>query len=207
MTTAAAMTYTSLVDDIITYAERSDEPFISQVPRFIMMAENRLSSEFKPLGYQRVVTGSLASNTMLKPARWRRTKSFSILNGVSRLYLFERSYEYCRTYWPDETVLEVPRYYGDYDYEHFFIAPTPSDNFDFELSYYERPEPLSSANETNWTTQYAPQLLLYATMLEAMPFLKMSERIPEFQALLDRAMMAIAKEDDSRVTDASAQRS
>lgn len=204
--TAAAMTYTLLVEDITVYAERDDDPFLAQIPRFIMMAENRLSSEIKALGFQRVVTGSIASSTLAKPSRWRRTKSFSILTGNTRSYLFERSYEYCRSYWPDATQTAVPKYYADYDYEHFFIAPTPAASTDFELVYWERPEPLSSDNQTNWTTQYAPQLLLYASLLEAMPFLKTSERIPEFQGLYDRAMQTIMKEDAERVVDASEQR-
>ena len=204
--TAAAMTYSSLVSDVSTYAERDDSPFIDQIPRFVMMAENRLSAEVKPLGFLRVISGTLSGNTLIKPERWRRTKSFSILVGGERQYIYERGYEYCRSYAPDATATGVPTYYADYDYENYFIAPTPDDDYAFELAYWERPTPLSDANQTNWTTRYAPQLLLYGTLLEAMPFLKTSERIPEFQQFFDRALMAIVKEDDGRTTDNAAQR-
>lgn len=196
-------TYASLKSDIATYAERNDAPFITQIPNFILLAENRLASEVKTLGFQRVVSGVLNSNTLVKPARWRRTRSFSILSGGERVYLFERSYEYCRTYAPDASANGVPRYYADYDYEHYFIAPTPDQNYAFELNYYELPEPLSDANQSNWTTRYAPQLLLYASLLEAQPFLKMPERIAEFQGLYDRALQAVMKEDVDRIRDAS----
>lgn len=201
--TAAAMTYTSLVADITNYAERSDATFTDQIPRFVMMAENRLASEAKPLGFVRVATGTINSATMAKPARWRKTKSFSILVSSERRFLFDRGYEYCRSYWPTAATTGVPRFYADYDYEHFFIVPTPATTYDFELSYYERPEPLSTENETNWTTQYAPQLLLYASLLEAMPFLKTSERTAEFQGLYDRALAAINGEDQSRAEDSA----
>lgn len=202
-----ALTYDSLVSDIETYAERSDEPFLSQIPRFIMLAENRLSSEAKPLGFLRVVNGTLNSTTLAKPDRWRRTKSFSILDGNERKYLLSREYEYCRIFWPIISATSVPRFYADYDYEHFFIVPTPATGYDFELAYYERPQPLSDANQTNWTTQYAPQLLFYACMIEAMPFLKTSERIAEFQGLYDRALSAINGEDAQRVDDNASKRS
>lgn len=197
-----AMTYTSLKSDISQYAERNDTPFTTQIPNFIALAENRLAIEVKPLGFLRVVTGTLNSNTMAKPARWRRTNSFSVVVNGERRYLFERSYEYCRTYAPDATP-GVPRYYANYDYEHFYIAPTPDMGYNFELAYYERPTPLSDEQQTSWTTQYAPQLLLYASLLEAQPFLKMPERIAEFQALYDRALQALMKEDQERVLDAS----
>lgn len=202
----AAMTYDSLLQDVQTYCERTDTPFVDQLPRFVMLAENRLASESKPLGFLRVVTGNLSGNTMVKPERWRKTKSFSIIIGAERKYLFERGYEFCRSYAPDQSKLGTPMYYADYDYEHFFIAPSPDQEYYFELQYYERPQPLSSVNQTNWTTQYAPQLLLYATLMEAMPFLKTSERIPEFQALYDRAMSFITQENTERMVDNSAVR-
>lgn len=197
----AAMTYDSLVQDLIDYCERSDTPFLNQIDRFIMMCENRIASESKPLGFLRTVSGTLDGNILAKPIRWRQTRNFSLIVGAERMYLYKREYEYLRTYWPDPSLVDVPYFYSDYDYEHFFIAPSPDLDYQFEIQYYERPEPLSSVNQTNWTTQYAPQLLLYGTLIEAMPFLKTSERIPEFQALYDRALSAIANEDKMRAVE------
>lgn len=203
----SAMTYDSLVEDIKTYCERDDAPFINQIPRFILLAENRIASENKPLGFVRTVTGTLSGNTLVKPVRWRKTKNFSLLVGADRRHLYNRGYEYCRSYWPDPAKVDVPYYYADYDYEHFFICPTPDLQYSFEMQYYELPEPLSENKQTSWTTRYAPQLLLYAALMEAMPFLKTSERIPEFQNLYDRALQSITKEDQERAMDASAARS
>jgi hypothetical protein len=80
---AEALTYDSLVADIQNYAERNDEPFISQIPRFIMLAENRIASEVHGLGYIRPVSFKLVSGdpSIEKPARWRETVSM-FLNTV-----------------------------------------------------------------------------------------------------------------------------
>ena len=199
-----SMTYTSLVADILNYCERNDQPFVDQVPQFIALAESRIAIEDKPLGFLRTVTGGLNGPVLAKPERWRRTKSLSIVVGGSKRYLKLRSYEYCRTYWPDASITGTPEYYCDYDYEHFLIVGSPDDQYSFELQYYDLPTPLSDVNQTSWTTQYAPQLLLYGALMEAMPFLKTSERIPEFQGLYDRALQALIKEDSIRVVDASA---
>jgi len=199
----AAMTYDSLLQDLQDYCERDDNPFLAQLPRFVMMAENRIASESKPFGFMRTVSGNLSQNVLAKPVRWRKTKSFSLLVGADRKYLYERGYEYVRSYWPNSTLTGEPYYYCDYDYEHFFIAPTPDMNYMFELQYYERPEPLSASNQTNWLTQYAPQILLYACLMEAMPFLKTSERIQEFQGLYTQALSAIIKEDGERASDST----
>ena len=209
MTTASTMTYDSLVQDIQNYAERpGDAVFVAQIPRIIMMAENRIASEKKPLGLQRVVSGTFAGSTMAKPERWRMTRSFSFVNALNkRVYLKNREYEFCRSYWPNASLTDDPIYYSDYDYEHFFIAPTPVAAYVFELLYFERPIPLDSTTQTNWNTQYAPQVLLYACLMDAMPFLKNSERIPEFLELYKRAMDAITGEDSDRTSDATVVRS
>lgn len=195
-----AMTYSSLITDVQTYAERDDAPFVTQIPRFVMMCENRIASEVRGLGLQKYVTGVFAGSELAKPARWRETASFNFTNAAGeRVFLQPRTYDYCRAFWPTPATTGTPRYYADYAYEHFLIVPTPSSAFAFELAYYERPEPLSTANQTNWCTQTAPQLLLYGTLLEAQPFLKRPERAAEFQALYDRALQGIAQESSRRI--------
>lgn len=204
MTAAASMTYDSLVADIETYAERDDAPFTAQIPRFIMMAENRLASEVRGLGFQKYVTFNVSASTFAKPERWRETVSLNVTVSSERTFLQHRSYDYCRAFWPNPATTGTPRYYADYEYEHVLIVPTPSTAYAAELAYYERPAPLSSTNQENWTTQYAPQLLLYACLLEAQPFLKRPERTQEFQALYDRALQGLGIESQRRTTDRAA---
>jgi hypothetical protein len=205
MTTAAALTYDGLVEQVQIYAERSDEPFVSSIPFFIMMAENRICSGLRGLGLKKFVSGTLIAGqtTLDKPVRWRETSSFSIIANGSRKYVYERGYEYCRTYWPDATILGEPEYYANYDYEHLFIAPTPDAAYAFEFSYYERPQPLDSITQTNFLTQYYPQLLLYGTLLEAQPFLKLPERIQEFKTFYDEAVKNFETESQRRAIDSS----
>lgn len=203
-----SLTYDSLVTDIASYCERSDAEFLTQIPRFIMLAENKLATEVKGLGFLRVVNTTLTTSNAVypKPARWRETASFSITSANQRSFLKQRSVEYVQTYWPDETSLDTPEYYADYDYEHWLIAPTPDAAYSAKLSYYERPEPLDVTNQTNWTTRYAPQLLLSACMIEAQSFLKTPERLQEFQSMYQSAAVAINKENANRFVDKSSSR-
>lgn len=204
---AAAMTYTSLIADIQYYAERSDSVFVTtQIPRIVMEAENRIATEARGLGFTKTVTGSLISSQpyLAKPARWRETVDFNIGIGSGnnlRKMLLLRTYEYCRSYWPNETLTGEPKYYSDWNYENWLIAPTPSSTYPCEVLYHERPQPLDASTQTNWTTQYAPQLLLYGCLLEAQPFLKRDDRIPMFQGFYDRALKQVAYEQKRRMSD------
>ncbi len=205
MTTASAMTYDSLVQDISNYLERKDAPTLAQIPRWIMLAENRIASEVRGLGLKQVVQGTMTigDSTLAKPSRWRETASFRATVTSKKKAIYQRSYEYCNFYAPDPSVQGPPRFYSDYDYEHYFVAPAPDLPYVIEITYFERPQPLSSTNQTSWTTQYAPQLLLHATLLEAQPYLKTDDRIAVFQQLYDRASAAVAVESNRRVVDSS----
>jgi hypothetical protein len=115
-----------------------------------------------------------------------------------------RKYEYLRNYWPDTTATDIPKYYCDYDYTHWLVAPTPASNYTFEVLYYERVQPLDSTNQTNWFTQYAPQAMLYGTLLQAMPFLKNDERIQMWQTQYQLIIDTLKNEDLTRVGDRQA---
>ena len=146
-----------------------------------------------------------ASNPVInKPARWHKTVSMNVTVAGKRYPVLLRKYEYLREYWPDSTQTDVPKFYCDYDYTHWFVAPTPALAYSFEVLYYERTQPLDSSNQTNWFTEYAPQALLYGSLLQAMPFLKNDERIPMWQAQYDVIMQTLIAEDKLRIADRQA---
>ena len=206
MTTAAVMTYDSLVDDISTYLERTDQATLQKIPTFIMLAEQVIAAEIKFLGNLTVQQSTMTATQAVidKPARWHKTVSMNVVVAGERQPVLLRKYEYLREYWPDATETGVPKFYSDYDYTHWLVAPTPSDDFVFEVLYYERIQPLDSSNQTNWFTIYAPQALLYGSLLQAMPFLKNDERIPMWQAQYDLIMQTLKAEDIQRIGDRQA---
>lgn len=203
MPVAEVMTYDSLVDDISTYLERTDQATLDKIPTFIMLAEQILATEIKFLGNLTVAESTMTTSdpVIQKPARWRKTVSLNVTVAGQKYPVFLRKYEYLREYWPDATQTEVPKFYCDYDYDHWLVAPTPADDYAYEVLYYERVQPLDSSNQTNWFTQNAPQALLYGTLLQAMPFLKNDERIPMWQAQYNQVVQTLKIEDISRVGD------
>jgi hypothetical protein len=206
MTVAAVMTYDSLVDDITTYLERTDAQTIAKIPQFIMFAEQIIASEIKFLGNLVVVTSTMtqSENIIPKPSRWRKTVSMNVSVAGVRQPVLLRTYEYLREYWPDQTKTDIPKYFGDYDYDHWLVVPTPASGYTYEVLYYERNQPLDSSNQSNWFTEYAPQALLYGSLLQAMPFLKNDERIPMWQAQYDKIIAVLQNENAIRVADRQA---
>ena len=206
MTTASVMTYDSLVENIQSYLERSDTQTLEKIPLFIMLAEQVIASQIKFLGNLTVNTSAMVANqaTVDKPARWHKTVSMNITVAGERNPVLLRKYEYLREYWPEPATTGVPKYYADYDYTHWLVAPTPAAAYDFEVLYYERVQPLDSSNQTNWFTIYAPQALLYGSLLQAMPFLKNDERMGMWQQQYDLIINTLKAEDVQRIADRQA---
>lgn len=213
---ATTMTFETLKQDVQRYLERgatfaADPIVYEQIPRLINLAERRIARELKVQGFIAVVTDTLVPGQSVyqKPDRWRDTVSINIgtgANKANRTTLYTRDYEYCRSYWPDESQTDTPIFYAEYDYDHWLIAPTPDEAYPFEVLYYELPPLLDESIQTNWLTEYAPQLLLYGTLLEATPFLKNDERIATWQQYYDRAAAMLNGEDLAKILDRAATR-
>lgn len=206
MATASVMTYTSLVENIQSYLERDDTATVDKIPLFIMLAEQIIASQIKFLGNLTVNTSTMTASTSIidKPARWHKTVSMNITVAGERQPVLLRKYEYLREYWPNATSTGTPVFYSDYDYTHWLVAPTPDAAYTFEVLYYERIQPLDSSNQTNWFTIYAPQALLYGSLLQAMPFLKNDERMTMWKANYDQIMQTLMAEDKLRIADRQA---
>lgn len=206
MTTAQVMTFDSLVENIQSYLERSDTATLEKIPLFIMLAEQVIASQIKFLGNLTVNTSAMVATQAIidKPARWHKTVSMNITVAGERSPVLLRKYEYLREYWPNASSTGVPKFYCDYDYTHWMVAPTPAADYVFEVLYYERVQPLDSSNQTNWFTIYAPQALLYGSLLQAMPFLKNDDRVPMWQAQYKLIMDILMAEDKLRIADRQA---
>ena len=109
--------------------------------------------------------------------------------------------------YPNETILGEPEYFADYDYTLWLMVPCPDANYPIEALYYELPPLLEPERQQNWLTQYAPNALLYACLLEATPFLKNDERIGVWQTFYQEAVAGLNKEDIGKILNRGAVRS
>ena len=69
------------------------------------------------------------------------------------------------------------------------------------MLYYDQPAYLDDTNQTNWWTEYAPNALLYAALLEAAPFLNNTESIQTSQGFYNRAIASLNGEDLRQIVD------
>jgi hypothetical protein len=200
---AEATTFTSLKEDVRRYLERGnpeDTEVFEQIPRLITLAEKSIARKIKVQGFLSPLLTAMAAGVSVyaKPARWRETVSMNIgtgASGNSRHFLLPRAYEYCRTFWPNSDERDLPQFYADYNFDHWLIVPTPVASYNWEVMIYQLPPLLGVDRETNWLTDYAPNALLYRTLIEAEPFLKKDQRIATWKTLYEEEISNLDTED------------
>lgn len=202
-----SMTYNSLVLEVEDYLERTDASTINRIPDFINQAEQLICRQIEDLGFEVYASGTLTAGLSIfpKPARWRSSVSFNYGTGTTPNFVYNpiylRDYEFCRQYWPQSTATGAPQYYSDYGYNNILIVPTPDANYPFEFVYQELLQPLSINVQTNYLTNYAPDVLLFATLLQATPYLKDDERIAVWKQAYNEGMESLQRKDKIRKVD------
>lgn len=209
----------------------TDPTVYAQLPFLINLAERAIARKLKITGMIIPAVSQLQPGIPVyaKPSGWRRTTSmnFGVLpntlntadasptvdTGGStidqtnlglqnvRTPIYQRSYEYCRAFWPDRTQVAQPMFYCDYNYSNWLIVPTPDIAYPWEVNYYGLPNLLDATNQTNFWTNYAPETLLYRALCECEPFLKNDERLATWKAMYEEAVGALGQEDITKAVD------
>jgi len=202
MSGVSIYTYTTLKQAIKDYTEVDDSVFTTTVlDGFIMAAEYRINNEL-PMDADRFVdegTLSTDNNTINVPAGALFIRGVEVFNSTAATtgtgtWLEKKDQTYLSEYTDrltgpegDLTAQDVtgfPKYYAmfggatlktDTTSGGLYIAPTPDAAYKFRIYYNKMPVGLGSGSDGNSTTyisNYFPQGLLYACLVEAFAFLK-----------------------------------
>jgi hypothetical protein len=76
------------------------------------------------------------------------------------------------------------------------VSPPPDGVYTVKLLYYSAPAYLSSSNTSNTFLTTAPDALLYASLIEAEPYLYNDARINTWGTMYDRAIASLTKSDE-----------
>src|SRR5262245_34647421 len=204
------MTFNSLVEDIKSYTQRGSESDVQvnrQIPRVINNSERSIADKLKILGVQYALkseTDLSNGGVVAKPEGWRTTVSINIGIGPTksqRRTLRARSYEYIRALYPDDTKLDAPRFYADYDQDHWLFGPTPDNTYPFEAIVWRLPDLLGDSNQTNYLTRFTPNLLLYQCLVAMEPYLRNDSRMGLWKTMLADEFQGVTGQDMQRAID------
>lgn len=211
---SSVLTYDKLEEQIMNYLNRTDEATLNTIPTFVLFAQDRISRDCKILGVQSYYTSNFTPGQSIvpKPANWLNTLSCSageeeiiypapVTPEYKRKQILLRSYEFCNMYWPNRALTGFPKYFSDYQINHWIFVPTPELAYPFEICFMGMVPYLDKTNQTNWFTQFAPSVLFRACMLEAMIYLQNDSKVAEWTQLYEESRHGLMNEDSMRITD------
>ena len=177
-------TYSGLVDQIRNYTETDSNVLTTTIVNdFITQAELRIFREIDLDVFRSYEFATLtASNPFVAlPGSTPSTMSFVRYASIyqttgatanERTRLLQKDVSYMNEYWPNRGNTGQPKYYAMWDQNTISLAPPPNLAYNIELALNRNETGLSSTNTTTWVSQNAPQVLLYACLIEAFKYLK-----------------------------------
>lgn len=207
------MTYAQLQQAVQDFLETSETSFVSNIPLFVRMAEQRIYRSVMIPELRKNATAPLTIGNpyLQRPSDFLSAFSLAVVANGSYTYLIDKDVNFIREAYPNPSEQGVPRYYAQFDGDqsgasegNFILAPTPNAAYTVELHYYYDPPSIVDTN-TSWLGNNAETVLFYGTIIEAYTYLKGDQdMMAVYNGRYSEAMMQLfgidirAKRDDYR---------
>jgi hypothetical protein len=176
--------YANLTTAVASWLHRDD--LTANIPDFITMAQIRLSRDLRiaPLIASTTLTISPSANTGVLPADFVELINVQISPTGAELH-----------YVPLDTIDRATAGTVPWVYtlrgSSIIVGPAWSAGGTLAITYIQKLADITDANQTNWLITNAPDLLLYASLLEASPYLMDDQRIEVWEKLYTSAVKSI----------------
>lgn len=188
--------YSALKSTIADYLARTD--LTSQIPLFIQLAENRLRRDLRIRQMLKVVTTATIAGdaTVAMPTDFLEMRDIHIESTPIHTITYQNPSNFFRNAPASTGTSGYPNIYTVMGSE-FQFAPVPDSAYTLKMVYYASPTYLSDTNTSNVFLANCPDLLLYASLGEAEPYLMNDARIQTWATLYDRGLNSLTISDDA----------
>jgi len=171
-----SFTFTTLKQAIQDFAENNETSFVNNLSLFITTAEERIFKMVDLEVFRKNVSASTTSSNkfLALPSDYLATFSLSLKVSASSslVFLSQKDVSFLQEFDPSGST-GFPRYYAHFDVDNLILAPTPDQAYTAELHYYYRPPSITQTSDgTSWLGTNAPDVLLYACLMEAYTYMK-----------------------------------
>jgi len=174
--------YADLQTAVTEYlAREQDTTLIARIPTFIQLAESKFNRQLfvrqmETRSTTTVDTGSTEPEFISLPSDFQSMRRIRLSGVAGKPTLEFKSPAGLDEYrFSIDNIVEQPLFFTIFGDE-IELAPTPNDDFVIEMVYRRNVPPLAT-NDTNWLLTIAPDLYLYAALLESAPYIKEDGRI------------------------------
>jgi|TARA_R100001530_G_scaffold1421_1_gene2613 hypothetical protein len=200
-----AFTYATLKTAIQDYMDNDETTFANNLDNFIKNTEEDILKNVELNYYKKNVTGTATSGSSYlgMPSDFLAPFSLAVISSSVYYYLLLKHPSFIRDYTPNASTTGQPKYYGEFDNDTFILAPTPDDNYTFELHYFYRPTSLTAgaSDGTTYLSNNMPNVMLAGSLLQAAVFMKLdAAEIGTYKQNYDKEMMQLKSWAEGKTT-------
>lgn len=186
--------YSDLKTSVANYLARTD--LTDQIPDFIRLAEYRMRREVRIRQMLKSATTATVSGdaTVEMPTDFLEARDFVVVGNPTQPLSYVSPSALSRNAISSTT--GKPTEYTILASE-FQLSPVPSSVYTLQVLYYAAPTLLSDENASNVFMANVPDMLLYAALIEAEPYLMNDARLPTWVSMYERASASVTKSDES----------
>lgn len=185
--------YSDLKTSVANYLARTD--LTDQIPDFIRLAEYRMRREVRIRQMLKSATTATVSGdaTVEMPTDFLEARDFVVVGNPTQPLSYVSPSALSRNAISSTT--GKPTEYTILASE-FQLSPVPSSVYTLQVLYYAAPTLLSDENASNVFMANVPDMLLYAALIEAEPYLMNDARLPTWVSMYERASASVTKSDE-----------
>lgn len=166
-------TWATLKTEVANQLNRTD--LTNDVPFFIQLAEFRIYRELRVRQMETVLNSTMSSGQIAVPSGYRSLK-FAYIDCTPVQKLERKDAEWIYHNYPTRSASSKPFYIAR-DGGNFIFGPFPDSAYTVKGVFYKQLDLLSDSNTSNWLITDAPDLIYFAALCEAKPWLGDDERI------------------------------
>jgi hypothetical protein len=156
------------------------ETLTAYIPDFIMLGEMRIYRQLRLRAMEVSFSSTISSGVIAVPSGYVELK-YAYIDGSPVKQLQRKDPGWIIDNYPLRSADAKPGFMAR-DADSFIFGAYPDSDYTVKGTYYKRLDALSDSNTTNWFITNAPDLLLFAALCEAEPFLKNDERVQLWEA-------------------------
>lgn len=170
---AAITDYATLKTEVAAWLNRSD--LTNEVPGFIQLGEFRIYRDLRVRQMEAALSVAISSGVIAVPTGYLEMK-LAYVNGSPMRKLERKDAEWIYLNYPTRSSDGTPKFFAR-EGTNFIFGPYPDSAYTVKGTYYKKLDALSGTNTTNWLITDVPDLILFASLCEAAPFLQDDARV------------------------------
>lgn len=183
-------TYAELKSSIGDFLNRDD--LTSVIPTFISLAEARIARDLSHWKQEKRVTTDVDGRYENLPTDWISIIQVQYTDGG---VISSASSSEMAAYRAQSNTAAKPSYWRLTANEMEFY-PIPDETYNITMLYKARIPALSDADPDNWLLTYAPDIMLYAALMQSAPYLADDARVSIWGSLYQSGVEALNRESD-----------